>query len=160
MKRLVLASTILAVLAMLGAFPVVFASHSRPFNGSFSGSFTLTSATTATITSTGDFEHLGKTTFASTAAGTGSSAACEGGLTATEQETFTAANGDQLFSSAMDAICPTSPTAFQLTASFTITGGTGRFADASGSGTTQLSGVDTSMTTGTFSGTSTGTISY
>jgi len=159
MNILVLTPAIMAVL-LVGAFPVVFASHSTPFGGSFSGSFTLTSATTATITSTGNFEHLGKTTFASTATGTGSSAACEGGLTAIEQETFTAANGDQLFSSSMDVICPTSPTAFQLTASFTITGGTGRFADASGSGTTQLSGVDTSMTTGTFSGTSTGTISY
>ncbi len=158
MKRLILIPTILAVLA-LGAFPIAFATHSRPFNGSFSGSFTITSQTKATITGTGHFEHLGTTTFANTVTVTGS-AACAGGVTASEQETFTAANGDELFSSAIDVACPTSPTAFQLTASFTITGGTGRFADASGSGTTQLSAVITSMTTGTFSGTSSGTITY
>jgi len=160
MKRLVLSPAILAVLVVLGGFPVAFATQSRPFNGSFSGSFTLTSATTATVTSTGYFEHLGKTTIASTATGTGSSAACEGGETDTEQQTFTSANGDEIFSSAMDVTCPTSPTVFQLTATFTITGGTGRFADASGSGITQLTATFTSMTTGTFSGTSTGTISY
>src|SRR2546422_6247128 len=160
MKRLIMIPAILAVLAMLGAFPMAFATHSTPFNGSFTGSFTLLSATAATITGTGHFEHLGKTTFANTASETGAAETCEGGFVANEQETFTAANGDELFSSATDVGCPTSPTAFQLTASFTITGGTGRFADASGSGTTQLTGVDTSMTTGTFSGTSTGTISY
>ena len=162
MKKLILIPTILTVLATLGAFPMAFAAHSLPFNGSFSGSFTLKMAATQTaaITGTGHFEHLGKVTFANSATGTGSSTACQGGITANEQEIFTAANGDKLFSSAKDLVCPTSQTAFQLTASFTITSGTGRFAHASGSGTTQISGVFTSMTTGTLSGTFTGTISY
>lgn len=119
----------------------------------------MTSATTFVITGTGHFSHLGKTTFVNTAAVTGSPA-CEGGLIATEQETFTAANGDKVFGLAKDIACPTSPSTLHVTASFTITGGTGRFANASGSGTTQISAVFTSSTTGTFSGTSTGIISY
>src|SRR2546427_6749124 len=88
MKILVLIPTLLAVMA-LGVFPVAFASHSTPFNGSFSGSFILTSQTTATITGTGHLEHLGETTLAALSTVTGS-ASCQGGLTATEQDTFTA----------------------------------------------------------------------
>ncbi len=161
MKRPILIPAILAVLAVLSAFPVAFASHSRPFNGSFSGSFTMSSATKATITGTGHLEHLGKTSFTGTATATEVRPPCEGGLTATEHDTFTAANGDEVFTSATDVACPTSnPSVVHVTASFTITGGTGRFADASGSGTVQVSAVFTSMTTGTLSSTSTGTISY
>ncbi len=155
---------LLAVLAVLGAFPVAFATHSTPFNGSFSGSFTITSTTPttkATITATGHLEHLGKTTFAGKATMTGTSEC--GGFTATEQETFTAANGDQIFASATDVACPTSnPNIIHVTASATITGGTGRFAHASGSFTTQVTAAAASptATTGTISGTSTGTITY
>ncbi len=161
MKRLILIATILAVLAMLGAFPVAFATHSRPFNGSASGSVTATSQTTVTITGTGHLEHLGKTMFAGTGTLTGRSEC--GGFTATEQDTLTA-NGDEVFISASDVICPTSnpnelPFHAQLTASLTITGGTGHFAHASGSGTAQVSIVMTS-TAETFSATFAGTITY
>ncbi|OLE70904.1 hypothetical protein AUF78_04485 [archaeon 13_1_20CM_2_51_12] len=158
MKRLVLIPTVLAVMA-LGVFPVAFASHSTPFNGSSSGSFTLTSQTTATITGTGHLEHLGKTSFAATSTVTGS-ASCHNGLTATEQDTFTAANGDKLFASADEVLCPTSADTFALSGPLTITGGTGRFEHASGTGSVQISGVMTSMTSGTFSATTTGTITY
>ncbi len=155
---------LLTVLAALGAFPVAFATHSTPFNGSFSGTFTITSitpTTKATITATGHYEHLGNTTVLGKATMTGASEC--GGFTATEQETFTAANGDQIFATAIDVACPTSnPNVIQVTASSTITGGTGRFADASGSFTTDVSAVAASptATTGTISGTSTGTITY
>src|SRR5712691_6879583 len=64
MKRLVLIPAVLAVM-VLAAFPVVFASHSTPFNGSFSGTFTLTSSgTKATVTGSGVREHMGETSFA------------------------------------------------------------------------------------------------
>src|SRR5713226_6538242 len=140
MRKMIVIPTILAVIALLGAFPVAFASHSRPLNGSFSGSFTITSTTPttkATITGTGHYEHLGKTTVLGKATMTGTSEC--GGFTATEQETFTAANGDQILASAIDIACPTSnPDIIHVTASSTITGGTGRFAGASGSFTTQV----------------------
>src|SRR5712692_54599 len=159
MKRLILIPTILGVLAMLGAFPVAFASHSTPFNGSFSGSFTLTSQTTATITGTGHMEHLGETTFGALSTVTGS-ASCQGGFTTTEQDTFTAPNGDKVFSLANEIVCPTSAHTFHLDGPWTITGGTGRFEHASGSGSVHVTAVETSTTSGTFTATTTGTITY
>ena len=159
MKRLIGISAILAVLVVLGAFPMAMASHSRPFKGSYSGSFAAISATQATITGTGLVEHLGTIKLAGITTVTVSQE-CKDGRTTIENETFTSANGDAVFSSAMGVACPTSQGVFQLTAPFTIIGGTGRFAHASGSGTTQLSVVFTSATTGTTSGTVTGTITY
>jgi len=154
-----LLTTIVGLLTILGAFPAAFATHSTPFNGTGSGIFTDTSPTTVLITGTGYYDHLGLTTlrFPSTITGP---AAC-GGFTATEQDTYTAANGDGVFQTVYDTICPTTtPNAFTLTGSFTVTGGSGRFAGASGSGTVQASITFTSATTGTFSGTQAGTISY
>lgn len=150
---------VLGLLTILGAFPAAFATHSAPFNGSGSGTFTDTSPTTVLITGTGYYDHLGLTTlrFPSTITGM---AAC-GGFTAIEQDTYTGANGDSVFQTVHDTICPTStPGAFQLTGSFTVTGGTGRFVDASGSGTVSASVTFTSATSGTFVGTQTGTITY
>jgi hypothetical protein len=157
MKFLIL--SVLGLLTILSVFPATFAAHSSPFNGSGSGTFTDTSPTTVLVTGTGYYDHLGFTTlrFPSTITG---QAAC-GGFTATEQDTYTASNGDSVLQTVHDTICPTNaPNAFTLTGSFTVTGGTGRFADASGSGTVQASITFTSATTGTFSGTQTGTITY
>src|SRR5216683_6958248 len=149
--------TVLGLLTVLSAFPAAFATHSTPFDGNGTGTFTDTSPTTVLITGTGYYDHLGFTTlrFPSTITGT---AACRG-FTATEHDNYTGANGDSVFLTVNDTICPTStPGAFQLNGSFTVTGGTGRFADASGSGTVQASVTFTSATSGTFSGTQTGTI--
>src|SRR3989442_15480431 len=75
MKRMIVIPTMIAVIAVLGAFPVTFATHSTPLNGSFSGNFTITSTnpTKATITATGHYEHLGLTTFVGKATMTGPS---------------------------------------------------------------------------------------
>jgi len=157
MKFLILA--VLCLLTVLSAFPAAFATHSTPFNGNGTGTFTDTSPTTVLITGTGYYDHLGLTTlrFPSTITGP---AAC-GGFTATEQDNYTGANGDSVYLTVHDTICPTStPGAFQLNGSFTVTGGTGRFVDASGSGTVSAAVTFTSATSGTFSGTQTGTISY
>ena len=159
MKRLILTSTILSVLAVFGAFPVAFATHSTPLNGSFSGSFTLPSQNKAIITGTGHLEHLGKTTLAAISTATGP-ASCHGGFVVTEKDIFTAANGDKLFGTANEMACPTSQTSFQLNGPWTITGGTGRFEHASGSGSVHIDAVVTSMTGGTFTATTTGTVTY
>ncbi len=160
---MIVVPTILAVIALLGVLPVAFASNSRTFNGSFSGTFTITPGTPTTLTgtATGHYEHLGKTTILAKATITGASEC--GGFTATEEDTFTAANGDQIFATANDIACPTSsPNTIQLTASSTITGGTGLFVHASGSFTTQVSAATASptATTGTSTGATTGTIVY
>ena len=52
--------------------------------------------------------------------------------TATGSYTFAAANGDQLFSTFTGLGMPAGGTMASITETLTITGGTGRFADASG----------------------------
>jgi hypothetical protein len=155
----ILPFSILAVLVMVSTSSAALASSSVPFNGSSTGSFAFTSPTTARLTGMGHYEHLGATVFVAEATITGS-AAC-GGFTTTEKDTYTAANGDQVLSSATLTICPTSVAGvFQSSGTFTITGGTGRFADASGSGALHALVTFTSPSSGTFSGMTAGKISY
>jgi len=155
----ILPLSILAVLAIVSMSPVAFASSSVPFNGSSTGTFAFTSPTTAALTGTGNYEHLGMTAFAAVATITGT-AGC-GGFTTTETDTYTAANGDEVLSSATLTICPTSTSGvFQSSGTFTVVGGTGRFAGASGSGALHALVTFTGQFSGSFSGTTTGTISY
>ena len=74
-------------------------------------------------------------------------------MTSTGTATFTAANGDTLFASVAGQATRTSPTTLSIVEVYTITGGTGRFADATGSFTLD-STVDqvTGVSSGTFSG--------
>src|SRR2546428_10767181 len=98
MKRMIVIPTILAVVALLGALPVAFASHSRPLNGSFSGTFIITSTTPvtkATITATGHYEHLGLTMFVGKATMTGASDC--GGVSGTEKKKVSIVNSSLLF---------------------------------------------------------------
>jgi len=68
--------------------------------------------------------------------------------------TFTAANGDTLTASVVGQATRTGPTMLSIVEVYTITGGTGRFADATGTFTLK-STLDqtTGVSTGTFSGT-------
>jgi len=67
--------------------------------------------------------------------------------------TFTAANGDALTAAVLGQATRTGPTTLSIVEAYTITGGTGRFADATGSFTLH-STVDqtTGVSSGTFSG--------
>ena len=67
--------------------------------------------------------------------------------------TFTAANGDTLSASVDGQATRTGPTTLSIVENYTITGGTGRFADATGSFTLH-SNVDqvTGVSSGTYSG--------
>ena len=161
MRMKIFTPAVISALVLLSALPIVFASHSTPFNGSLSGTLAITSTTptTVTATATGDFAHIGNTTWLAEATATGASDC--GGFTTIEKDTFTAANGDQIFASASGVACPTSNQSMvHVTASATITGGTRHFAHATGSYTIQLTLDFATTTTGTLSGTSTGTITY
>jgi hypothetical protein len=74
-------------------------------------------------------------------------------MTSTGTATFTAANGDTLFADDVGQATRTGPTTLSIVEVYTITGGTGRFADATGSFTLK-STVDqvTGVSSGTFSG--------
>ena len=154
----ILIPSILAAVMILSAAPAAFAAHPVPFNGNGSGTFTMT-PTGVSVTGTGHFEHLGLTTISATGAITGVTTC--GGFSATEQDAYTAANGDAVTLQVSNVYCATSgPNVFQVTGSFTVVGGTGRFADATGSGTISGTAVFLTPTSGTFSETTTGTISY
>lgn len=147
---------IIAVLAQLAIIPPAFATANVPFNGHMSGNSHAISGTSNSITATIFLEHLGKSQLVGTTTVTRQSSC--GGFVGTEKDTITAANGDEIFLSGNGISCPRSPTVFQDTVTFTIVGGTGRFIDAAGSGTTQTTIVITSLTTATFTATISGTM--
>lgn len=74
-------------------------------------------------------------------------------MSSTGEATFTAANGDTLTSTVIGQATPTGATTFSIVEVYTITGGTGRFAEATGTFTLQSTVDDaTGMSNGTFSG--------
>ncbi len=85
------------------------------------------------------------------------------GFVGIERDTITSANGDMIFLSGNGVSCPASstPPIFHDTVSFKVLGGTGRFAHASGSGTTQTTITITSPNgDSAFTAAITGTITY
>lgn len=108
----------------------------RPWKGSGSGTSTFSVATTpfpATGEGTARLSHLGKSTFSSnyTITLTGPSTFSVGGT-----QTIVAANGDMLFMTFTGTGVATGAFGVgqtsETTVVYTVTGGTGRFADASG----------------------------
>ncbi len=158
LKNIMVIPTTLFVLIMLSAFPAVFATQARPFKGDISGNSIALSQTSNSITATVYLTHLGNSHLIGTTTVTGQSEC--GGFVGTEKDTITSPNGDGIRLSGHGVSCPTSPTVFQDNVTFTVTGGTGRFSTASGSGTIHTTIVITSLTTATFTATITGTISY
>jgi hypothetical protein len=96
--------------------------------------------TTQTGTVTGAFIGRGGFSGSEAAASTPPPCGSGAGASATGSNTTTAANGDLLYTTNSGNVCvsatSSTSTTYQLTARFTITGGTGRFAGASGGGTT------------------------
>lgn len=140
----------------------------RPLKGSGSGTITFNFATNpfpASDVGTARFSHLGKSTFSRNFTITFTSATA---FTVAGTETIVAANGDMVFSTftgtgELGGVFGVGQTA-ETTVVSTITGGTGRFADASGTVTATISSVAVSVvgTAGTSSQTFTakGRVSY
>jgi len=161
MKTMILIPAILSILTIVGAFPVVFASHATPLEGHMAGTGVATSQTSNNITATVYLTHLGKSMLTGTTMVTGTNE-CHG-FTGHEQDTITSASGDKIFLTGSGTSCPTStnPPMFQDTVTFTVTGGTGRFTHATGSGTTQTTITITSANgASSFTADIDGTISY
>jgi hypothetical protein len=74
-------------------------------------------------------------------------------LSSTGTATFTAANGDTLTATVLGQATRTGPTTLSIVEDYTITGGTGRFADATGTfGLESTVNQATGVSSGTFSG--------
>jgi hypothetical protein len=153
LKHLLSACTAL-LLALAVVAPGVAAGKAggtdRPLKGSFSQTTTGDLATgTAISEGTGIFSHLGKSTIRNV----GSVTLTGSTVNITGTSTTTAANGDQLFatytgSGQVSSPVPTVGDINQFAFVATITGGTGRFSDASGTFT-----VDVQMEVVSFAGT-------
>ena len=157
---------ILALLAVAAVSPTAALGKAqgtdRPVSGTTTSTTTVDIATgTGTAVGAGQISHLGKTTFTNDFTS----------FTLTGPDTFSftltaiivAANGDEIYTTATGTGTLT-PTGSETTLVSTITGGTGRFADASGTITTTITSVTVSTVGTTFATsdteTHTGRISY
>jgi hypothetical protein len=147
------ASLALGLLSILAIAGPLAATEATPFRGSYEGSFTVTSATPpfidAFLEGAGHATHLGRFTVTEphhvnleTATGTGTF-------------TFVAANGDTMTADVNAEAFPTDdPDVLLIVEHATITGGTGRFAGATGSFTVErVQDIPTSTTSSSFEGT-------
>lgn len=131
--------------------PASAAKPAVPFKASVSGTVTLTSPVTFKLAGAGKASHLGNVkSYQADGVFTGPS-------TDTLTETLTAANGDTLVILCNQVLEEISPGVYRGTDTWTVIGGTGRFSDATGSGTGETH-VD--LNAGTFAKDMTGAISY
>ena len=141
LRRLIfLSSLVLAVAAISPAATLGAANGTdRPVTGTSTGTVVIDLATGAGSGETsGQLSHLGRIT--STVDVTSFTLTGPDTFSFTGAATDVTANGDKLFTTGA-ATGTMTPTGTETTTVFTITGGTGRFADASGTGTLRTVGV-------------------
>jgi hypothetical protein len=169
LRRLIFLSSLVLAVAALGPAAALGAANGtdRPLSGTITATATDNLSTgTSAVVGTFLFTHLGKGTFHEDA--TAGPSPGPNRFTYTGTETYVAANGDKLFATvaATGTLTPPANTTVE-----TITGGTGRFAGASGTFTTARAVVVGSVSTvfvpgvgviltDTFTGTAEGQISY
>jgi hypothetical protein len=133
-RFLITFATFAVVFALLAVFAAsTLAKGGSPLKASFAGSAGFTSPTTGEYNGTGKSTFLGKSQVHGEIQVTGAPS-CEGGFTATHNDTITAANGDKLYMQVTEDACPTAPGAFRCIGTYMITGGTGEFSQATGTG--------------------------
>ena len=130
-------STIFPVLAALALSAMTAgASENLPFRLGDEGTITFTSPSTATTAGSGNATHLGRI-YERRELSDRRRASCIGnevGFAVEMQDTFTAANGDKLMTTITMQLCPIAPGIYHGVGTYVVTGGTGRFARATGSG--------------------------
>jgi hypothetical protein len=131
-------NSIILLLLIALAFSTMTANGSEnlPFRLGDEGTITFTSSSTATTAGTGNATHLGRITSDGnlTIVGSASCIDNEVGFSAEMQDTFTAANGDTVTTAITMQLCPIAPGIYHGVGTYVVTGGTGRFANATGSG--------------------------
>jgi hypothetical protein len=141
------------LIALMVSGPAYAASNQIPINGSFSGTVTFTSSTTAVLSGSGIADQLGLTAYAGNVSDL---APTPTGFTDLLVETLTAANGDTITILCHQVAVQKSPGVLEGTDQWIVVSGTGRFSGATGSGT-GVTFVD--LNRGTFSKQLIGTIS-
>ena len=130
-------STILPFLTVLALSAMTArASQNLPFRLGDEGTIVFTSLSTATTAGTGNATQLGRirSDGSLTIVGEVSCIGNEVGFAVEMQDTFTAANGDKVMTAITMQLCPIAPGIYHGVGTYFVTGGTGRFAGATGSG--------------------------
>jgi hypothetical protein len=153
-------ATLLAAVGVCCALaPGAAARSDVPFKARLSGTAVFTSPTSAEFHGTGQATHLGRITNGGVAVLGPPTDGCPNGVQGipnVHTETLTAASGDELSIRMVNLACPTGPTSFHGTGRWTVIGGTGRFAGATGAGSDE---GDADFATNTFELTLRGTLS-
>jgi hypothetical protein len=132
---------VVALMAGLVAVPQQASAASLvPFHATVAETFTAglcdpVPSLCVTIDGSGHATHLGRIREAATVVVDLASNPAPGCHTETRTTTLTAANGDQIMLDATGQSCATGPTTSIAVDAYVVTGGTGRFSGASGSGT-------------------------
>ena len=125
-------------LAFTALFCAASAAGAAPFKATGSG--TVSGGGRTTFAGTVQASHLGRGTFSGIEFTPLFPPLCSSGsgTPTSGSNALKAANGDVLQTEFSGTVCQSAPftDAFNLTATYTITGGTGRFAEATGAGTT------------------------
>ena len=154
------ASGVVMVAAVLLAAPNV-AAHGAvvPFRLSITGVAQFSSPSAITFSGSGTAWHMGAITSQGTATDFTPATTCpQAGINNLHTETFTDADGSTVSILSRDIACWEGPALLHcVTCTWSVTGGTGRFSDARGTG--DLDGY-LDLASGSFWGTYTGTISY
>lgn len=152
LRRMFAASFALAVVVVLGLAGPVAAGEQVPFKGSLAGTDTgiplVPPFAAVTVEATGNATHLGNFTYTALVTVNRGTGIGSGTFL------FTAANGDTVFGTISGQSTFTPPDALSIVEIATITGGTGRFASATGSFTiARLKNTVTNETIAVFEGT-------
>jgi hypothetical protein len=127
-------ATVVALCALVAVVATpVSAAGLVPFYAAFAGSAGFTGPGTGAYDGAGQATHLGASRVHGEIQVTVMPNDC-GGFTAQHSDIITAANGDQLYLRVVEEACPTPSGEFRCLGTYAITGGTGRFARATGSG--------------------------
>jgi hypothetical protein len=158
-----LGAATLAACLLAAAPPSV--AETPPFFGSVGGALQVTGVgpngpTSARYGGTGTATQLGAALMEGDISIVGP-ASCPNGFTATHRDTLTASDGSRVSMTISETSCPrpADPSTYDCTGTYTITGGTGRFASAAGSGEWAGSVAFSANGSATFSTSYSGTLS-
>lgn len=163
-RKLLTTAGIVAAIGALGVSAAPAMADQMPFNDSVSGTLQITGAgpngpTSAFYSGSGSGTGLGGSQMQGNITVTGPG--CTNGFTATHSDTLTSASGAKLYVAISETSCPepANPSIFDCSGTWVVSGGTGRFALATGSGTWSGRLQFTSPSGGVFTSRYVGTLS-
>lgn len=136
--RLVLLLAGAVAAGLVALVPAQAASHDVPITIRLSGTAAFTSPTTVQFDGGGEAGHMGRVVNHGVALIGAPVSGCRGGvlgLPNVHTETITAVNGDVLVLRMLNLACPTGPSTYHGTGTWTVIDGSGRFVGTTGEGT-------------------------